>query len=204
MLFCLSSLVASQGTEWKKINEAGETAYQRAEYGEAEKHFRAALAEAEKLAAQDAALATILKRLTFCLVAQGKSDEAEPVLRRLFAIQQKVLPADNPEIADSLNLLSLLTRAQRLGADDPDVAASLNNLAELYRNQGKYAEAEPLYRRSLAIREKALGRDHPDVAQSLEDCAKLLRQLKRDTEAAKLEERARAIRAKHGGTKATK
>ena len=43
---------------------------------------------------------------------------------------------------------------------------SLNNLAELYRNQGRYAEAEPLYKRSLAIREKALGPDHPDVAHS--------------------------------------
>ena len=51
-----------------------------------------------------------------------------------------------------------------LGPDHPNVATSLNNLAELYRNQGKYAEAEPLYKRSLAIREKALGPDHPDVA----------------------------------------
>ena len=41
---------------------------------------------------------------------------------------------------------------------------SLNNLAELYRAQGRYADAEPLYKRSLAIREKALGPDHPDVA----------------------------------------
>ena len=37
----------------------------------------------------------------------------------------------------------------------------------LYRTQGKYAEAEPLYKRALAIREKTLGREHPDVAQSL-------------------------------------
>ena len=48
--------------------------------------------------------------------------------------------------------------------DHPDVATSLNNLAELYRTQGDYAKAEPLYKRSLAIREKALGPDHPDVA----------------------------------------
>ena len=33
--------------------------------------------------------------------------------------------------------------------------------------QGKYAEAEPLYKRSLSIREKALGQNHPDVASSL-------------------------------------
>ncbi len=41
--------------------------------------------------------------------------------------------------------------------EHPDVAQSLNNLAELYRVQGRYAEAEPLYQRALAIREKALG-----------------------------------------------
>ena len=37
------------------------------------------------------------------------------------------------------------------------VATSLNNLAALYYDQGKYAEAEPLYKRALAIWEKALG-----------------------------------------------
>ena len=44
-----------------------------------------------------------------------------------------------------------------LGPDHPEVATNLNNLAELYRVQGRYAEAEPLNRRSLAIREKAFG-----------------------------------------------
>lgn len=40
--------------------------------------------------------------------------------------------------------------------------------------QGKYAEAEPLYKRSHAIREKALGSEHPDVAESLNNQARLL------------------------------
>jgi hypothetical protein len=53
-----------------------------------------------------------------------------------------------------------------LGADHPDVAASLNNLAGLYRAQGRYGEAEPLYRRSLQIVEQQLGADHPDVAKA--------------------------------------
>ena len=38
---------------------------------------------------------------------------------------------------------------------------------------GRYADAEPLYRRSLEIREKQLGRDHPDVAQTLNNLANL-------------------------------
>ena len=53
------------------------------------------------------------------------------------------------------------------------MATALNNLAVLYRDQGRYAEAEPLFRRSLAISETALGREHPDVAQSLNNLALL-------------------------------
>ncbi len=76
------------------------------------------------------------------------------------------------------------------------MATSLNNLAELYRTQGKYEQAEPLYKRSLAIAEKALGPDHPDVATVLENYAQLLRATKRKAEARKLEKRAAAIREK--------
>ena len=36
----------------------------------------------------------------------------------------------------------------------PAVGAALNNLALLYQAQGRYPEAEPLYKRSLAIRER--------------------------------------------------
>jgi tetratricopeptide (TPR) repeat protein len=53
------------------------------------------------------------------------------------------------------------------------VATSLNNLALLYRDQGRYEEAEPRFQRALEIREKALGPEHPDVAQSLNNLAGL-------------------------------
>ena len=39
--------------------------------------------------------------------------------------------------------------------------------------QGRYRDAEPLYKRSLTIREKVLGPDHPDVAVSLNSLAQL-------------------------------
>jgi len=47
--------------------------------------------------------------------------------------------------------------------DHPDVASSLNNLAVLYRNQGKYSEAEPLYLDALAMSERTLGANHPNT-----------------------------------------
>ncbi len=91
--------------------------------------------------------------------------------------------------------LAALEQAKEFGDDNFLLATSLNNLAGLYQDQGRYAEAEPLFQRSLAIAEKALGPEHPDVATSLENYAFLLREMGRDTEAEKLEERARAIRA---------
>jgi hypothetical protein len=43
----------------------------------------------------------------------------------------------------------------------------------LYKDQSRYADAEPLLKRSLAIREKALGPNHPHVAQSLNNLGNL-------------------------------
>jgi tetratricopeptide (TPR) repeat protein len=60
-----------------------------------------------------------------------------------------------------------------LGADQPDVATSRNNLALLYRSQGRYGEAEPLYLRSLAIKEAQLGADHPSTQQVRTNLANL-------------------------------
>ena len=64
---------------------------------------------------------------------------------------------------------------------------------------GRYAEAEPLYRRSLAIWEKQLGRDHPDVATSLNNLADLYQAMGRYAEAEPLYRRSLAIREKQLG-----
>jgi tetratricopeptide (TPR) repeat protein len=57
--------------------------------------------------------------------------------------------------------------------NSPEMAEGMGRLAELYRSQGRYSEAEPLYERSLSIWEKQLGADHPDVATSLNNLALL-------------------------------
>ena len=76
--------------------------------------------------------------------------------------------------AEAEKLLKLaIAEAEQFGPSDPRLATSLNNLAVLYRTQGDYAKAEPLYKRSLAIFEKALGPEHPDVATSLNNLAAL-------------------------------
>ncbi len=50
------------------------------------------------------------------------------------------------DYAEAERLAKLALReAGKFGGQDPRFAISLNNLAELYRAQGKYTEAEPLY-----------------------------------------------------------
>jgi len=71
------------------------------------------------------------------------------------------------------HLKAALQAAESFGATDKRFAASLNNLAMLYRSQGRYAEAEPLYKRAFAIWEKTLGPEHPYTAQSLDNLAEL-------------------------------
>jgi tetratricopeptide (TPR) repeat protein len=83
-----------------------------------------------------------------------------------------------------------------LGSDHPDAAASLRALAEPYRQQGRYAEAEPLLRSALAIEEKALGPNHPAVATSLSALASLYREQARYDEAEPLFRRAIGIQEK--------
>src|SRR5262245_41690254 len=50
---------------------------------------------------------------------------------------------------------------------DIAVAQALHSRGLAAWREGKYSEAEGLYKRALAIREKALGASHPDVAQTL-------------------------------------
>ena len=85
------------------------------------------------------------------------------------------------------------------GPEHPAVATLLNNLGQVAKVTGRYAEAEPLIKRSLAIREKVLGADHPDVARSLNNMADLYERQKRYADAEPLYRRALSIRERAAG-----
>jgi tetratricopeptide (TPR) repeat protein len=71
-------------------------------------------------------------------------EEAEPLMRRALAIDEK-----------------------SYGPGHPDVAIDLNNLAALLQTTNRLGEAEPLMRRALAIDKKSYGPEHPNVASEL-------------------------------------
>jgi tetratricopeptide (TPR) repeat protein len=55
------------------------------------------------------------------------------------------------------------------------VATCLHNLANLYRDQGKYEQAEPLFIQTLEMDRQLLGQQHPHVATCLHNLANLYR-----------------------------
>ena len=89
-----------------------------------------------------------------------------------------------------------LKEAEALGEADPRFATTINNLALMFMKEGRYAEAEPLYRRSLAVHEKALGPDHPSVGTTLNNLAGLFEAQGRYAEAEPLYRRTLSINEK--------
>ena len=146
------------------LNQVGSYLYLRALYAEAEPLFRRALAIREKALGPDHPnTALSLNNLAELYRAQGQYAEAEPLYRQALAITRSVagppryglepeqpggaLPRAGPLRRGRAAVPPVLAiREKALGPDHPDTAQSLNNLAELYDTQGRYDEAEPLYR----------------------------------------------------------
>jgi CHAT domain-containing protein/Tfp pilus assembly protein PilF len=120
----------------------------------------------------------------------GTYDQALPLAESVLEIRERILGAEDRDVAEALNDLArlcysngeyakaepLYQRAlaiweKALGPDHLSVALSLSNLAVLYTLQGEYAKAGPMFQRALAIREKALRLDHTDIAASLNNLA---------------------------------
>ncbi|MEL6496147.1 MAG: tetratricopeptide repeat protein [Cyanobacteria bacterium J06623_7] len=58
-----------------------------------------------------------------------------------------------------------------------DLASSLNNLAALYKSQGRYDQAEPLYLQALELFINRLGAEHPRTDTVFENFTYFLRQV---------------------------
>uniref|UniRef100_A0A7S4UX92 Kinesin light chain n=1 Tax=Ditylum brightwellii TaxID=49249 RepID=A0A7S4UX92_9STRA len=63
---------------------------------------------------------------------------------------------------------------RRMCEIDPDELACKNNMAVALNKQGKYVQAEALYRQCWEVRKKTLGEDHPETLYSLNGMAVVL------------------------------
>jgi tetratricopeptide (TPR) repeat protein len=91
-----------------------------------------------------------------------------------------------------------------LAPGHPKLAQLFDNYATLLRDEGKYTEAEPLYKRALDIWAKSRYPEHPELAKTLMNYAALLRKLDRASEAEPLEARASAMHTKIAASKAVR
>src|SRR6476646_4895447 len=83
------------------------------------------------------------------------------------AYQRGAYPEAEKSYADALS------QASNFGEWDDRVAASLSGLATAYRAEGKYSQAEKLYRRAIDLRETNFGPGHPETAVLLNNLGSL-------------------------------
>ena len=72
--------------------------------------------------------------------------EGSPFRRLHDDVETTLPPVDSVEQSGVLGVSSVA-----LDSNHPDVATSLNNLAALYQTQGRYDDAEPLFKQALAL-----------------------------------------------------
>lgn len=193
--------------------QLGQMCFNRGEYTDAERAFRRALTIAESQGRRDELLSACLLNLATVLCVQGKHEQADPLYRRLLALDESVLGSASTEYAMDLNNVAahyrrmerygeaeqLYQRAMKIfrripeGDKDPDYALLLNNLGLLYCEQGRCNNAEPLLREALTIRETCFGTKHQYVGETLLNLAGLLVRNRRDEEADELFQRGISI-----------
>ena len=119
--------------------------------------------------------------------------EAEAELQRAIAM---ILQGNaDLERAASIAARALDTMQRRPEGSPTTLAACLDTLGTVRMGQGRYAEAEALYRQALAIRQASLGPDGAAVGSSLNNIAEVCRLTGRIEEAVPLYERAISIQS---------
>lgn len=199
---------------WKSIEYS-----QKGDYKTAITYAEQAVRQAEKeFGKEDHQLTLVLEQLASLYSNQRFYAKAEPLLKRILAIDQKTFGTDHPDVATSLYSLATLYEKQGRyaeaeplfrralaieekahSADQCVLASYLEDLARVYAFEGRFANAEPLLKRALVIEKKAHGADHPDVATALSDLATLYQAQIRYAEAEPLLKRALAIGEKTHG-----
>lgn len=116
--------------------------------------------------------------------------EAESLCERAIVIWEATLGSGHPEVAVGLNKLAALFTSQVrtirvmreiswgprvLLVDHSCVDHHLTSYPRLLTTQGRFSEAEPLYKRMQKIFETSFGWDHPNVAKILDKRTELLK-----------------------------
>jgi tetratricopeptide (TPR) repeat protein len=159
------------------------------DFPSAEPLYREALTLQKKLLGEkNSAVARSLEGLGLNLFDQGNSDDGVPLLREAVAMQRDLHSGPHPDLAEALNNLGFVTmdnqeaellfrealamkRVLYAGEPHPEIAMGLNNIAYVLQIEGKYDDAEEMYRAAFDMQQELLGEDHPDAANALNNLA---------------------------------
>lgn len=97
-----------------------------------------------------------------------------------------------------------LSKANNKGFKDSRLAAGNDCLALIYKRQGKFEEAGPLFEKNLAIDEAALGKNNPGLMNSLKNVAQFKLSKKDYKRAVELYKRVVAMAEKQYGSESEK
>jgi len=105
---------------------------------------------------------------------------------------QQALSAGRPTEAENQFRMAI-TEAESMGPNEPKIAQSMSALANCLRQQGKFADAEPMYKKAVETMSRIKGPTCQELIPIYDNYAKMLRANSRPAEADKMEAKARAI-----------
>ncbi len=108
-------------------------------------------------------------------VAASRAGVAAQLVATAFPTEGLSDPGVWPRCAALLpHALAVSGHAEQRQVEPDKVSLLLDRAASYLHGRGRYADAQPLFKRALAIREARLGPDHPDTATSLNNLANVL------------------------------
>ncbi|CAM9508051.1 unnamed protein product [Ascophyllum nodosum] len=185
-----------QADEVEDMRSLGMVYCRQGAYEDAEKMYRRVVEMDRSLknGEEDPSVITEINVHAVLLYAQGKLDQAEPLLNKVLKLREKVLGPDHVDAAESLiNLavlnnrkgnhtaaLPMLQRALYIlenayGNLHAETVACKAWIAETYQKKGEFEDAEAILVEVVALNRQILDEGHPGVADSLSDLAELCR-----------------------------
>jgi hypothetical protein len=148
------------------------------------------------------AASRLMTRLGALLAGKGLYSEAEPVLRKMLWIEEKLFGGKRYETAVGLHNLGTSLRLMHRSEEaepllrnsvdlffaqgqerNPEATKPVNALATLLMERHQWVEAEELLRKALALDQESYGESHPTIALDLRHLALLLTATGRTQEA---------------------
>jgi len=131
--------------------------------------------------------------------ARGRHAEAEELCRRSLAIVEENVRSQAAGWSKAWRPWQSRKELEaKIRPNQIPISSALDRLAVVCEEQQKYAEAEPLRRRSLEIKERAWGERYSSfLADSLAALANVLHKIGREDEAVELDKRVEAIRLRY-------